>query len=194
MSADWVPMGRADLQWVADDSGTGTLVGEEDGLLRPPLTLQAGPLWGGNAVLIGLGVARFGTTNWTADERTSMSVMGIRPSADYRRYLLPREEGGIAPYAQGGVYGVLPVVRYTSDVWSEDEQEAMTEAANSDRARIGGVGVRAGLGVELLLAPGVGLGARWLAQVHRQQGYDSVGFTVSTIVRSEAALTLSFTF
>ena len=42
VAADWVPMGRADLEWVVDGRSTGTLLGEEDGLVQPPLQLQAG--------------------------------------------------------------------------------------------------------------------------------------------------------
>ena len=191
VGVDWVPSGRGDLAWVDDGQGSGTLVGEFDGLLRPPVTAWGGPAWAKDAVLFGLGATRWSTTTWTADQKTHISMGSIRPSVDYRRYFRERTPGKATAWVGAGVHGNIPLVAMRSEAWTEEERVAMEETAATERARIGGFGGRAGLGAELWLPGGVGLGARWSATLHHQQWNGTDGYTVSSWLGSEAALTLA---
>lgn len=188
---DWVPAGRGDLEWVAQGQGSGTLVGELDGLLRPPLSAWAGPAWDKDAVIFGLGVARQATSTWTSQQKTHVALGSVRPSVDYRRYLRPREAGQATAWLGAGVHGNIPWVRYTSESWTAEEQAAMDEAAAADRGRIGGLGGRLGLGAEAWLTESLAVGGSWSGRLHRQQYNGTDGYTVSTWVGGEAALTLA---
>ena len=191
MGLDYVPMGRGDLTWTAAEQGSGLLVGELDGLTRPPLTAWGGPRFGRTAVLGSLGLARQASTTWTADLKTHRAVGAVRSGLDLRRYLGTSGQEGPAAYAQLGGYGTIPWVRYRSDAWTEEESEAMAEAEAADRARIAGVGLRAGAGVELWWPRGVALGGRLFSVAHRQQATTTDGYTVDTWLQVEAALTIS---
>ncbi len=188
---DYVPMGRGDLSWTAAEQGSGLLVGELDGVIRPPLTAWGGPRFGRAAVLGSLGLARQASTTWTGDLKTHRAVGAVRPGLDLRRYLGAPSQEGPAGYVQLGGYGSIPWVRYHSEAWSEEEALAMDEAETADRARIGGVGLRAGAGVEFWWPQGVAIGGRLFTVAHRQQATTTDGYTVDTWLQGEAALTIS---
>lgn len=196
--AAWSPAGIGMFAW--DDAGkfSGTLAGEFDGLLRPPLTAHGGWVGRHDAVLgtvslVQIANARFASTNATS------SVGALRLGVDYRRYVWAREAGGVNLYATAGGFGIVPNATRSDSSYTEQEQADAAEGAAADRARVGGFGAQAGLGAEYLFAdakgrPAVALGVRWLTRGYRgQETDDEEGTRVSTVVMSEAALVLEFT-
>lgn len=191
---DWVPSGRGDIAWVEGGQLSGDLVGELDGLLVPPLTAWGGWTDAHDAVLFGLGGARLASHATGASSESIDVVATLRISGDYRHYLLPRQPGMPVPWAQVGLYGVIPSVRSEASALTEDEQAATDEASSEIAARVGGVGGRLGVGAELLWDNGLSLGARAVAVAHRASSTLEDTTTVSTWIRGEAAIVLSFTF
>lgn len=190
----WTPPGVGALAWDDADLWSDTLAGEFDGLLRPPLTAHAG--WGGPRLALtgNLAAVRLGTTT-TADARTHQSTTGLRLGGDARRYLWAREAGRATAYGAVGAYGIVPFAANTSSAFTTEEQADADEGALADRQRIGGFGGQAGFGAEYVVGdrearPTLAIGARWLARMHRAQAGDEVGTTVSTVLLTEAAVTL----
>lgn len=206
LGVDWVPFGRADLAWIEEDQLSGTLVSATDGMLSPPLTLEGGVASATDAVVLGLGLARVGTTTANFDSegaltsRSGEHVLGLRLGADYRRWLVPRvtpgsgEDAHVSPFVQAGGYGVIPSAQKYDDTWTEEEQSAQDEDAGAERARIGAVGLRAGGGADLCWTQGLCLGLRGLVVVHRAQAVGEGFRTVSTLVSLEPALSLDLGF
>jgi hypothetical protein len=198
VGVDLVPMGRADL--VAVDAGrtSGTFVGEDDGLLRPPLTAWGGVAGDHVAWLGGLGVAWTATTTWAADPAggedlvTKRRAATLRPSADVRWYPGGRGGHGVQPWLGGGLHVTAPFVSYRSDAWTLKEQKGWDEVADEDRARLFGWGFRAGGGAELLTPAGVRVGGRYLLGYHQSQDVDEAAIQVTARLAGEAALTLGF--
>lgn len=190
---DYVPPGRGDDAWINASQLSGELAGEFDGLLVPPLTAWGGVLDGRNAALFGLGAVRLSSHTIGSTEAIDATTT-LRISGDYRYYLRDRRPGAPTPWVHGGLYGVIPVVRDESTALTDEEQAAADEAASEVAARVGGVGARLGVGAELLWDNGLALGARTSAAAHRASSVLEDTRTVSTSVRVEAALTLSFTF
>lgn len=193
---DFVPFGRGDQAWIDAEQESGTLVAETDGLLHPPLTAWGGLAGKRIAGLLGLAVARITTSSVDASGGVTRDHVGaLRPALDLRYYLEHREPNQPLPYLQGGVYGVIPSARHTSDSYTDSEQQSMDQVARDERARIGAMGVRAGAGAEVGLTDSLYLGARYLIQVHRGLQVDTNGGRkASTTVLGEAALTLAFAF
>ena len=206
LGADLVPLGRSDLFAAAEDAplGSGTGFGEFDGLLRPPLSAWGGWSVGQRAVLqLSLAAGWERTATYVGQSRTVSARGGLRPALDQRLYL-----GGapftaqrrVQPWAQWGVYGVVPWAREASTAWTEEEAEAQAAQASADRGRIGGYGVRAGGGVEIRVADGASgsagsglyLGVRhvWVAHQGRVRSED--GVSISTQIRPETALTVGW--
>jgi hypothetical protein len=193
MGVDWVPFGRADQAWIAADQLTGTQVAEGDGLLRPPLTAWGGWVGAGHGVFASLDLARVATSVQTHDQEERTIRTGIRPGVDYRYYLRDRAPAKAIPYLQLGIYGVVPLAEETSDSASKSEQRVLDEQAEQDRSRIGGVGGRIGFGAEHQWDSGLVLGARYSVVYHRSRSLDEETLTVSSHLRSEAALVIGFT-
>lgn len=191
---DWTPLAAGDLAWLLEDRDTDTLVAEDDGLLVQPLTAWGGWIGDKDAVLGGLALARYTTRIWTGDQVTTVHVGAVRPSLDYRRYLRAREAGQATPWVQAGGYIVAPSARTASDAYTAEEQAAYDVIAASDRARIGGVGARVGLGGEVLLDNGLSVGGRWSAIAHRGRIDETTSFSVSVRLMTEAAVVLGLTF
>jgi hypothetical protein len=192
---EWVPGGRTDLAWIESNQLTGTLVAEGDGWIDPSLSAWAGFSWERMALVGSLGLAAHNTVTLQSvgegeTQKTRFLVMGIRPGADLRVYLGP--DGPIRAWTGLGMYAVLPVVRYTSDAFSEDEQAAYDELAREDRARILGGGARSIFGVEHTWDPGVGLGFQASWGLHRGQDLDDTVIRVSWRSQIEAAILLSY--
>ncbi len=189
---DWVPFGRADQAWVSEEQLSGTQVAETDGLLQPPVTAWGG--WTGkrNAVIGGLAAARISSNVQTHSQVEHSSRSAFRPSLDYRRALKDRVVGAAVPYVQLGGYGVIPSAQERSDTASKSEQKVLNEQAQQDRSRIGGFGLRGGLGAEIPWESGLLLGARYSVVYHRSRALDEETLTVSSLLRTEAALVLGF--
>ncbi len=198
LGVDLVPFGRADLAWWQAGQFSGLLVTETDGMLSPPLTAWGG--WSGErvAVLLGFTTARVATITWVdADPeptRTSLVSGALRPSLDGRRYLGPADRAGPRAWLGGGLYGVIPLVKATSDTWTDAEAASYAETAQTDRGRIQAIGARLGGGAEVEWRPGCRLGARYFVVGHRGQATTTDTVQVSTLLSGEAALTLSFSF
>lgn len=185
---------RADLLWVEDDQSTGTMLGELDGLVRPPLTPYGGFIAGDWAFLFNASFGRTRQIDWTPEARRSRAATAIRLGADAQRYLAPRELGKPTLWVGGGLYGTIPQASDESTAYTEDEIEAANEADRATRARIGGIGGRAGFGAELLLREGLTLGLR--AQITCWQGWsiDEGAYARSSLWAPETALRLQLEF
>ena len=196
VGAAWAPPGVGALAWSDAEAFSGTLAGEFDGLLRPPLTAHVGFIGGHDAVLAGFALVCFGTTA-LSDGVSIQNVGGTRLGLDYRRYLSTREAGRVGLYGDVGGYGIIANSRDVNDAYTQEEQEDANESAEGIRARIGGIGWQVGLGAEYLFGdkeqrPAVAVGLRYLARGHHGQITDEEGTTVSSVVLSEAALVLEF--
>jgi hypothetical protein len=194
---EWVPTGRADQAWIEAGQLTGTLVAEGDGWIDPPLSAWAGHAWDRTALIGSLGLAASNTVTLQAtgeDEvsKTRLLVMAIRPGVDLRYYL--GENDAVRAWTGGGLYMVLPVVQYSSDSFTEDEQAAYDELASEDRTRILGGGGRAFFGVEHRWDPGIGLGIQASWGLHRAADLDDSVVRVSWRSQVEASFLLSYWF
>ena len=189
---DYVPFGRQDLAWVDSGQESGALVGEFDGMVDPSLTAQAGPLWEQSALLFGLGVAWTSTTVHAGNDVSSSHAGTIRPSIDYRYYLRDREAGHADGFAQLGAYGLIPTAATKSDAFSNDEQDDADQEAEELRSRLGGFGVRGGIGADISWDSGLTLGARYLVAAHRGAAKVSDSTTTSILIYGEAGLFLGF--
>ncbi len=206
LGVDWVPFGRADLAWVEGDELSGTEVALTDGMLSPPLLMEGGATTATDALLFGIGLARIGSTTHTYDtdgnlvSTSAEHVMGLRLGGDYRRYLMPRvlpgsgDPAAVAPFVQGGAYGVIPSAAKVDDTWTEEEQTAQDDAAGGERARIGAVGGRVGGGAEACWTTGLCVGVRGLFVLYRGQVVGDGFKTVSTLLSFEPALSLDLGF
>lgn len=194
VGVDYVPSGLGDQAWVAEDQLTGTQVGETDGLLVPPLRSFAGLTWNRNAALMGFSMARLSTTVATAADVSRSTRTALRPSFDYRRYFMDRKPEKPLAYGTAGLHGVIPFAAESADSATNADQTALDEAADQDRQRIGAVGFQVGVGAEVMWNNGIGLGLRSSLIVHRSQSTDSQTRTVSSLIRPETAVTLSFSF
>lgn len=193
----WVPAGIGALAWTEADQLSGTLVGEFDGLLRPPLTVHAGWTGGATTVVGGAALAILGTERF-AESSQRDSVGALRLGLDYRRYLESRQANRVGLYGTVGGYGIVPFAEDVDDAYTADEAAEAAEAAEALRARVGGIGAQLGLGAEYVFPdaegrPAVALGVRYLGRVHRAQAEsDDEGLVISTAWMTEAALVLEF--
>ena len=187
LGVDWVPFGRADLVAVDEGRTSGTGVGEFDGLLRPALTPYGGLGFGRTTLLIGLGVALERSTTWTAGSRATQSVGGVRPTVDLQRAIGAGDER-VQPWVGGGVYGTWPIARDVSTAYSDTEAEAASQETASTRFRIGGAGLRAGLGADVVVAEGFEIGLRAHLVGHNGWIVQEDQVRWSTLVYGEAAL------
>ena len=189
---DYVPFGRQDLAWVAAGQETGELVGEFDGVVDPSLTAQAGTVWDQAALLFGLGVAWSSTTVHAGNDVARTHAGTIRPSIDYRHYLRDRVPGKADAFAQLGAYGLIPSAATKSDAFSNEEQDDADQEAEELRARLGGFGVRGGIGADISWESGLTLGARYLVVAHRGAAKVSNSTTTSVLVFGEAGVFVGF--
>ena len=192
----WAPPGVGALAWSDGEQFSGTLAGEFDGLLRPPLTAHGGWIGKHDAVLGGLALVRFSTGSF-GNTDSYEGVGSTRLSVDYRRYLLARNAGNVGFYGTGGGYYILPNAADVSDGYTPEEQDAADEGAGDARARIGGLGGQVGVGAEYLFGdaagrPAVAVGLRYVVRLYRGQAANDEGYTISTILLPEAALVVEW--
>jgi hypothetical protein len=189
---DYVPFGRQDIAWIEDGQESGALVGEFDGMVDPSLTAQAGPLWDQSALLFGLGVAWTSTTVRAGNDLSRAHAGTIRPSIDYRHYLRARAAGKADGFAQLGAYGLVPTAANKSEAFSSDEQDDADQEAEELRSRLGGFGVRGGIGADISWESGLTLGARYLVVAHRGASKVADSTTTSVLIYGEAGVFLGF--
>ena len=89
---------------------------------------------------------------------------------------------------------MIPMVKASSNAWTEAEAASYAETAQTDRGRIQAIGARLGGGAEVEWRPGCRLGARYFIQGHRGQVATTDTVQVASLLSGEAALTLSFVF
>ncbi len=194
IGAEYVPSGLGDLAWVKEEQLSGSLVAETDGVLVPPLRLVGGYAWGRNGVVGSFSMARIATTVITTDSESTSIRTGLRPSVDYRRWMMDPAVGTPLFYLTAGVYFVIPFAEETAEDASKEDREALEEAAKEAKGRIGAIGGNIGLGGEVRWDNGLGLGIRSVLVVTRFDSSNVETQTVSSLIRSETALTLSYWF
>ena len=192
---EWVPAGRADSAWIEGEQLSGTLVAEGDGWIDPSLSAWFGHRMDRLALVGSLGLAAINTVTLTASgedqvDRSRMLLMAVRPGADLRFYL--GEPAPVEAWVGGGLYGVVPVVSYTSDTFTEDEQAAYDELAEEDRARILSGGGRVFFGAEHRWDGGLGVGMQASWGLHRAQQLNDSVIRISWRSGVEAAILLSY--
>ena len=198
IAADWLPFGQAELAWVDQGRLSDTGAAETDGNLRTPLRLSGGPTFGRHAVLFGLSTWRETTTTWGSNPEDGSDLVtrvrrgAIRPAATYRWWTTDPGAERPLPFLEGGVYGIIPTVDYSSETWTAEEQRSWDSIAEDDRTRIRGFGLSAGGGVEVRWDNGLALGVRQAFIAHRGSAIDDDQSRVSVLLRSETALSLGF--
>ncbi len=189
LGVEYRPFSRGDLTWVAEGNTTGLAVGPLDGLVRSSLSAYGGVGLGARLQLLGsLGIARVQTTVRTGEAVTQRHQGVVRPGVDVRVHLL--EGGQPALFALGGVHLDLPSARDASSGYTKEEQEAADQAAAFERARLGGIGGRLGLGGTVELTPALALGLQYAVQWQRSLLRGDDPSTVTSLLRGEAALLL----
>lgn len=191
---EWRPLSRQDLVWVDESRTSGTAVGEFDGAVRPVLSAFGG-VWVNRHIglVLGLGLARASQITIVEDVRTQQHQGVFRPSLDLRFGWMEQAVRRPVPWFLLGVYGDVPSARNVSDGYDEEAQEAADEAATVERARLGGVGGRAGFGVDYRVLPGLLIGAQVSVGIHRSTYLGGeIARAGSLWVATEAGLLLTF--
>lgn len=193
----WVPVGIGALSFSANDGFTGTLAGEWDGWIRPPLTAHAGwvgprTAWLGNVAIVEVISER------ATEEVRTFSVGGVRIGADWRRYVWAREAGKVNVWGTAGLFGIVPNAGQADSGWTEAEQTEADKDSADRRAAIGGMGAQGGLGAEYLIAdaaglPAVAVGARWVVRGFGALDVEETETDFGMFLTTEVALVLEFT-
>lgn len=193
LGLEWRPLSRQDLVWVEEGRTSGTAVGEFDGTVRPLLGAFGGAWFNRYVGLsFGLHVASLQQASRTEEAVRRATSTVLRPSVDVRLgWMEPRERFPV-PWFLLGVYGDIPAVSDRSDAYSEAEQEAADSTSAEARYRLGGVGGRAGVGVDYRILPGLAVGAQVSVGLHRA-GYTGGDARFATLwVATEAAFLVTF--
>ena len=191
---EYAPFGRADLAWNESGQQSGTMVAEGDGMLVPPLRTNVGWVKGQWGAFGGLSVARVATYTVASESESSASHAGIRPKAEVRRWFTKPSPGTPLCSIHAGVHTVIPMVSSQEDAANSDEQEVLDEQAGEDAGRIRNLGGSLGFGVQYRWPTGIALGARSAIVYSRSSWTNAKTRTVSSLLRPETTLTLSFWF
>ena len=194
LGAEYVPSGLGELAGVEEEQLSGSLVGETDGLLLPPLRVVGGYAWGRNGVVGSVSMARVATTVITTDSRSTSIRSALRPSINYRRWMMDPVAQKPLFYVTAGLSVVIPFAEETAEDASEEDKKALKEAAEEAEGRIGAIGGNLGVGAEVRWDSGIGLGIRSVVSLTRFSSSNVETQTVSSLIRSETALTLSYWF
>ncbi|MBT3218196.1 MAG: hypothetical protein HN348_03825 [Proteobacteria bacterium] len=190
---EYSPFSRGDLTWVDEDRTSGALVGEFDGLVRPNLQAFVGGWVGEYVALSGtFGVARLQNVTWVEDIYRQRHWGVLRPGFDVRIAPLKRQHRVPTLWFLLGCHGDIPSARDISNGYTDEEQEASDETALGERARLGGVGARVGVGVEQKIAPTISVGALYAVEWQRSVLESDDASAVSSWLSSRAALMLTF--
>ena len=193
VGVEWTPFSRSDLVWVQDGRTSGVAVGEFDGTVNPALNAFGGVWFNRRLGLVGsLGVGRLTSTTWTGSDYTQRHWGVVRPEADLRIAFGPREVFRPAPWAFIGLYGDIPSARDTSTTYTPDEQQQADQNAYIERARLGGIGARAGAGVDFRLHEGIAVDALWALQYHRGVIRSDQVDTITSWLGTHVSLLLTF--
>lgn len=189
----WRPLSRADLMWTADGRTSGVAVGEFDGVVAPDLRPFAGVWLAGRwGLLGGLGFARLDATTWTGDTFRQRVWAVLRPELEARWTFWDRRDTRPTPFLLLAGYGDVPFARDTSNTFTEEEQDAADENATLERARLGGFGLRAGLGVDHELVDHLRVGFVTAFRWHQGVLRTSEATTTSSWMAVDAAITVAF--
>ena len=193
----YVPPGIGALAFDDADAWSGTLAGEWDGWLRPPLTAHAGWVGGRHAVLGNIAVVEQ-IANSYADNTHLFSVGGVRIGADWRGYVWPREAGRVNVWPTAGMFGIIPNSAESDTSYTTEETDQAAQDSRERRARIGGIGAQAGIGAEYCFGdaagkPAFSLGAKWVLRGFGGLDLADQETDFSMFLVSEAALVLEFT-
>jgi len=193
LAFEWQPLGRADLAWVQEDRTTGLAVGGLDGFVAPPVQLAAGAWLGDRVAVQGrLGVARLQRTSWVGEVYTQQHWGVVRPGVDARLRLFQPPEGLPRAWALAGVHVDIPSARDVSNGYTEEEQVTAEEVATADRARLGAMGVRLGIGATQRVVGGLSLGAMYTVAWQRSLFVSDDPVTVTSLVTGQGMLLLQF--
>jgi hypothetical protein len=193
VGVEWRPLSRADLNWLEDGRSSGLSVGEFDGTVDPGLSMFAGAWWHPRIATTGrLGVARLQNTTQVGDVVTQRHWGVIRPGVDLRWGLMKPRDRTPYPWLLGGVHVDIPSARDVSNGYSKAEQKAADENATTERARLGGFGLRAGLGADYRPVPYVALGLQYALTWRRGVFLSDDRQAVSSWLAAEAALLIAF--
>ena len=190
---EYRPLSRADLGWLLEGRTSGLAVGEFDGTLVPALQAFGGAwVTDRTALSLNLGVARLqNTTN--VDGITRQRHWGVvRPGFDVRWALTERQARRPFPWVLLGGHASIPSARDVSSGYTKDEQEAADEQAFLERARLGGLGARLGIGADYEVLPGLGIGAQWSLAWHQGTWTADDLDLVSSWLAGDASLILTF--
>lgn len=189
----WRPLSRQDLVWVDEERTSGTGVGEFDGAVRPVIDGFLG-IWIARhyGIVLGVGAARVQTTTWVDDTYQQRAWGVVRPSLEFRYAPLAIRDRFPVPWLMIGVHGDIPAVSDRSDGYTAEQQDAADETAAEERARLGGVGGRTGVGVDYRLLPGIAVGAMFSVGLQRSVLKGTDATFVSSWVSTEGALLLTF--
>ena len=190
---EWRPLSRADLVWVDEGRLSGVAVGEFDGTARPGLQAYGGA-WLSERVGLSasLGVARIQNTTEVNEVITHHHWGVFRPGIDLRWSLTQRAAHRPFPWLLAGVHGDIPTARDVSSGYTAEEQQAADDLAFVERARLGGLGARAGIGAEYEVLPGLGIGAQWALEWHRGTWRADDLSQVSQWLAANASLLMTF--
>jgi hypothetical protein len=191
VGVEWRPLSRADLTWVDEGDTSGLLVGASDGIVRPLLQAYGGA-WVTDHVGVqgGLGLARLQTTTWEEDTFSQRHWGVLRPSGDVRVSMLSRTDPRPVPWAFLGAHLDIPSARDVSNGYTPEEDVAAQQISTAERRRLGGIGGRAGLGVDLALRPELRVGLQWGVDWQRSLFLADDPGTASSFVAGEAAVLL----
>jgi len=188
LAVDYVPFSRADLVWVEEDWTSGTGVGEFDGLLKSSLTPWIGirkEAWTGLATI---GAARIATITNREDGRHLYARSGLRLGLAAQRNIGEWETA--RPWLGLGASVVIPFARDQADSYSSAESAEAEFNDSADRARIGGLGARAGGGVDLPITNGAHLGIHTHLVTHAAASFTETSTQYSLLTWMETALRL----
>jgi hypothetical protein len=190
---EWAPLGRGDLTWVEEQRTSTFAVGELDGFSRPSLSFYAGAWTGPRVQLTGsLGMARLQSTT-VIDGVYRQRFWGVaRPGFDGRWLFADPDDRWPIPFLLTGLYASVPTARDLSNGYTKEEQGVADAQAESERARLGGFGARAGFGAELRLGRGVTLGGQYALAVHRAVFQADDANATTAWIRGEANFLLGF--
>jgi hypothetical protein len=194
VGVEHVPSGRIDLAWSSEGQQSGTLVAEGDGMLVPSLRTHAGWVTGQWGVMGGVSTARVANYTTTADADSVSVRAAIRPKVEVRRWLMDPKPGTALFFLHSGGFAVFPAVAQSEDSATEEEVSGLTEQAKEDAGRIRNLGFTAGLGAHMRWSNGMDLGLKSAVVFSRSVRSNAKTQTVSTLLRPETSLTLSYWF
>jgi hypothetical protein len=188
VAVDYVPFSRADLVWLEESRTSGTGVGEFDGLIKPSLTPWVGVRgahWTGMGTL---GAARIATVTTNSTGRHISSNAGVRLGASLQRNLGEWETA--QAWIGMGAWGVIPFSKDRNDAYSEAQAAEADFNSSTNRARIGGMGARAGGGVDFPLLPAAQIGFHTHLVAHTGVSFTETSTQYSVLTWVETALRL----